>query len=115
MTDEKLIEILATKGMGYERSDLEGMWITSMGGALFIDIFPEDFQPLTDLNAIAEVEARLTEEQWEAYIDELRVSLNKDVDNCTFFGGFEREVRHAPARTCAEALAKVLGGKRYPA
>jgi hypothetical protein len=103
MTDQEIVEILATNGMGWPAS-------IEIHGGKGVRCRMEWWNPLTDLNAIHEVEERLTDEQRRKYGFTLYDLLSLwDVDEDRI--DVTWVIRHAPARTCAEALAKVLWRK----
>lgn len=111
-TDAEIIEVLAVKGMGWSTSwsinnpkalmitrqdGYHRMWLHDCEGVLC-------WNPLADMNAIHEIEERLTEPQRGRYMAIVETAL-----------GFTRmcpaplwAVRHASPRTCAEALYEAL-------
>lgn len=103
MTDAEIVEVLATKGMGWH--EVNGCWANEGESA---SVLADCWNPLTDLNAVAEVEARLTSAQWDEY---LRFILESFPDRASFNECYDPEfvmIRHTPARTCCEALVRVL-------
>lgn len=110
-TDAEIIEVLATKGMGWRKHmsagpDATEVWLElQIPGGKRTGRTIHRWNPLTDLNACHEVEERLTEEQRHEYLQALFRSTDKAIMT-------EWEYCHADARTRAYALAEVLrGGK----
>lgn len=101
-TDAEIVEVLATKGMGWE------FW--TAGTTRFGKVNKSAWNPPDDLNAVREVEARLTEGQQDAYIKQL-VSLLRQGNPHLIIGRFA--TRHADPRTCCVALWRVLEGSEY--
>lgn len=110
LTDAEVVDALA-RFMGWRVVHKNGNVFAYTGDAQRVlvlrgpatDSSLEHWDPLNCLNAIREVEERLTEEQRREYL------------NTLVFGNHDEVVwwylRHADARTCAMALAEVLGGK----
>jgi hypothetical protein len=97
-TPKHVVEILAADGMGWRKSIRGGRTVWYVDEIRYVTS-PHDFDPLADLNAIYKIEARLTDEQWDEYLHQLHHQ-----GNCLTF----RSIRHADARTCAYALARVF-------
>lgn len=97
-TDEQIVEVLATRGMGwYSRGSY---WFNSRGESQ-----SRSWNPLTDRNALAEVEARLTETQRQQYLNDL---VHGDHDEIVWW-----YLRHAPPNACARTLARVLAPELF--
>jgi hypothetical protein len=93
-TPERVVEILAVDGMGWYRRG--SYWFDKKGKSQ-----PRTWNPLADLNIIRnDLEERLTEEQRHSYLREL-------ITGRTWTDGWWI-IRHADARTCAYALARVF-------
>lgn len=110
MSDQEIIEVLATKGMGWE------FWPS---GETHFGKVDKGWNPLTDRNAVAAIEARLkllpapssTEmTPYRRYVSILaeRVGVNWHNDPYTECAW---AIRHASPRVCCEALVKVLTAK----
>jgi len=102
LTDTEKIEILAVRGMGWE--DLEDCWgktISKRRKGVYC--LKSKWNPLIDLNAIHEVEERLTEEQQDEYV----LMLEKRFQFDTW------ELCHASPAVCAEALCRVLAPEKF--
>lgn len=115
MTDEQIIEVLATKGMGWNAkwsienpkvlviTKQDGYllnWKADCSGGIWWD-------PLTDLNTVADIEAGLTDEQRRNYVRRLQEAFRIDWLKHTCFE-FALSCRHASPRVCCEALVKAL-------
>jgi len=74
MTDQEIVEALATKVMGWLALETEDglAWIKELSGRLLLMHFADEWSPLTDWNHTMEVVERLTEcwHQLELRIDQ---------------------------------------------
>jgi len=113
-----MVEVLATRGMGWEKVRVHRD---------MIEFKPQDrsnvmwwpgcvasernWNPLTDRNALAEVEARLTPERRTAYVRDL---LGMNDPNNIDVGKFDLfHLRHAPPDLCTTALCRVLAPELF--
>lgn len=70
--------------------------------------------PLQSHDTIHAVEATLSDEEWGQYMDAILRRYQGFIEGCprdTRLQSWERRIRHAPARTLANALAIVTGGE----
>ena len=105
MSDEQMIKVLATNGMGWraDYSEVGGWYVDATGNEAQYIL---DWNPLTDLNTVATIEARLTREQRRQYMKALfDYLLPQEIIN---WSSDVWLARHASPRTCCEALVKVL-------
>jgi hypothetical protein len=113
-TQERMAEILATKVMGWQRGDVCEISVQFVSYKRRIyGPSVTNWDPFTDLNAVHEIEKRLTEDQQSRYMVILNRSLLHLENVPGFYDSHLWRIRHAAPADCAEALARVVAPEEF--